>query len=346
MGCGSRFGSAQLVFNHPVVFFPVVGIPGEHSDPRIQSCSLFQKTNLAWKRTICDRIPGTELLSLPEDLAKACLGRVIRIAVPGVQGQVFSKENVQDLACHEYFLGSFPLQMGCFVTWIKAIATWMYCWRKSMMIALAVFSFMAAWIAFPQPVPGLWPPKTPDELNVVWAIIEGNHTLLTFPDTRRGLFQEWHFGVKSWYLDHDFGWGARLLSFLIPAKGVIRIGAFSIPFALRYAVPLENMFRYHLSSEGRARMEKYLHSQCLSQTVQRRAPRGKPGRDDYLFFDSTRSWHPLNNCNGFIGGALRAAGLPVSESFCIEEHTTAWQLARASQFERAWFDSCKNGAPN
>jgi hypothetical protein len=183
------------------------------------------------------------------------------------------------------------------------------------------------WLMFPQPVPELWPPDRPNDQLWIRVLIDDYHSLITFPDYELGCFQEWHMGVANWYLHRDFDYWALFKSFFSPVPATIRFGVFTINYGLKNNISPEKTYTFYLSEKGKKHMLAYLHSW-------RGAEIGKKG--EYWFFAAKRGWHPFSNCNAFIGGALRAAGLPIREAFSQESRTMTWQLRRCQAFQAAW----------
>lgn len=190
-----------------------------------------------------------------------------------------------------------------------------------------LLTLLLTWLMFPQPIPGLWPPETPDEKLWVDVCIDDFHSLVSFPDYQMGCFQEWHMGVASWYLEHRFTTWERIKSLVNPVPGLIKFGAFHLNFQNRASLPQDKTWRFALSAKGMAALQASLHRW-----------RGKEIKNEkgYWHFESTRPWHLFRNCNAFVGGALRAAGLPVRESFSQEDITMTWQLNRCRAFQSGW----------
>lgn len=198
-----------------------------------------------------------------------------------------------------------------------------------------VLAGILAWMMFPQPIPGLWPPEKPDEKLWVDVCIDDFHSLVSFPDYQLGCFQEWHMGVATWYLEHRFATLDGFKSLVNPVPGSIKFGAFRLNFQNRESLPADKTWRFALSAKGMAAMQASLHRW-----------RGKEVKFEksYWHFESTRSWHPFRNCNAFVGAALRAAGLPVREAFSQEDHTMTWQLRRCKAFQDEWLAALPSGS--
>lgn len=209
----------------------------------------------------------------------------------------------------------------------RRIGNWIFRKRKVLGLVSLATLLGVLWLAFPQPNPVLWPPSTRDDRNLIYVCIDGMHSLITFPDYTLGYFQEWHMGAATWYLKKQFTWPARAFALISPVPATIRFGLFPFSYWERKKPGTAKVFKFWLSDHGHRNLESFLHSR-----------RGKLVMQDgaYTYFDCKTRWSPLENCNGFIGGALQAAGLPVRESFSIENNTMEWQLSRCDSFQKEW----------
>jgi len=201
--------------------------------------------------------------------------------------------------------------------------------RRGIGLLFLVVAGLVAWLAFPQPDPALWPPAVRDDRNVVYICLNGFHSFLTFPDYQLGFFQEWHMGAETWYLNGAFPWHLRVSALFRPVSATIRFGLFPFTSWERRSLPEAKVYKFWLTPSGRERLVAFLHRQRGKMLEQ---------KTGFTYFASTRNWSPLGNCNGFIGGDLQAAGLPVRESVSLEGLTMQWQLDRCRRYQQAWLD--------
>lgn len=188
-------------------------------------------------------------------------------------------------------------------------------------VCLALF---AAWLVFPRPDPGLWPPAVCDDANVVYVSLGEIHSAIDIPDRDLGMFQEWHMGTREWYLERCRSWPDILKTILFTADGVIRFGVFAYPYGERQGFSPDRVFKFWLSDEGRRRLLARLHRD-RGELIER--------RDDFWYYTCRRRYHLLANCNNFVGAALQEAGLPIRESLSFELLPLAWQLRRCLRFQ-------------
>lgn len=200
--------------------------------------------------------------------------------------------------------------------------------RRLALPVLAATIVLGLWVAFPQPVPGLWPPVAPDGKHLLYVTLNGYHTALDFPDHRFGLFQVWDMSAAVHYQDRDPEYFRKIVkAFFRPIPATVRFNLFVRPYWHRMNLTGETVYTFWLSPAGKAALEAYLHRM--------RGPKVKFDGEFHLFA-CTRPWTPLSNCNGFIGGALRAAGLPIREALALEGTTMRWQLERCRRFQDEW----------
>jgi len=210
---------------------------------------------------------------------------------------------------------------------LKRLAGWIF--RGRILVPAGVcLALFVAWLVFPLPDPGLWPPAVRDDANVVYVSLGEIHSAIDIPDRDLGMFQEWHMGTREWYLDRRRSWLDIVKMIFFTADGVIRFGVFSSPYGERQGFAPDRVFKFWLSNEGRKRLLARLHRD-RGELIER--------RDDFWYYTYRCKYHLLANCNNFVGAALQEAGLPIRESLSVELRPLAWQLRRCLRFqEEAW----------
>lgn len=205
------------------------------------------------------------------------------------------------------------------VAWVLALP-----WRRIFLVIGLVVAGVTAWLFLPQPDAALWPPTVRDDRNVVYVSLGPMHAAIDIPDYETGMFQEWHMGARTWYIDFRRDWGHLLRGLFTTSEAVIRFGLFQFTRWERESLPPDRVFKFWLSDEGRRRMIARLHRDRGAEIMR---------SGGFVFFEHRRPYWLLANCNGYIGGALEAAGLPIREVASVEPHVMEWQLRRCVAFQ-------------
>ena len=194
-------------------------------------------------------------------------------------------------------------------------------------------AIFVGWLFLPQPDYNIWPPVAKNPKHAIYVVVDDEHTYFTLPDYKYGMFQEWHMGSKNWYHNPIRTWKGRLEAAFVPSEGVIRFGIFPFaPWEIQKS-DSQKVYKFWLSSAGYLSLKKYLHKFRGSKLYR---------KNGYWYFKYSRNYHLFANCNGFVSGGLRTAGLPVREVFGIERLTMEYQLKRCLSFQEKHFLAGQN----
>lgn len=187
------------------------------------------------------------------------------------------------------------------------------------------------------PSPGLWPPEPGAPAHSIIVSVDTWHAVIALPEESgpftsdvsrsHGLYEEWGYAEKGWYLEDRRGLTGILRVLFRSTPGVVEVGRHDKVWAERTDQPPSEQFLFHLSDEGYRRLRRHLEDSLASR-------RPVLTRADEVYYPSVRSYNLLvNQCHHYAARALREAGLPVSVFWALTPAAFVAQLERAIRLQ-------------
>ncbi|WP_447976683.1 DUF2459 domain-containing protein [Candidatus Nitrospira bockiana] len=215
------------------------------------------------------------------------------------------------------------------------------------LLSTCVLFILVLPVACASPAPELWPPAPGTPGHPIYISLDTWHGMIAFPlaDDREanrplarerqdstssegddGGYEEWGYAERGWYMEGRTGVTGVLRALLWPTEGVVEVGRHARVWAERTPQPPAELFVFHLSGEGYARLRRH-----LQETIADPSPIAQAGTS--RFYPAKASYHLFHTCHQFAAQALREAGLPLSPGFAVTRSLLALQLRRAQRVE-------------
>ena len=152
----------------------------------------------------------------------------------------------------------------------------------------------------------------------------GGGESVTGPDDapgRAGVYEEWGYAERAWYLEKRQGFIGVLRALLLPTEGVVEVGIHQSIWAERTQKPPVEAFRFQISKAGYLSLRSYLQSTIASEE-----PVGIVGNSRFCVARSP--YHLFHHCHHYTAKGLREAGLPISMTGALTRNGFARQLRR------------------
>jgi hypothetical protein len=190
--------------------------------------------------------------------------------------------------------------------------------------------------------PQRWPPPAGTPVYPVYVSLDSWHGMIGFPgntgiepamtiseersrqDITHAEYEEWGYAERQWYVEGQQGSTGKLRALFWPTPGVVEVARYDRLWSERTPQPPADVFLFHVSAEGFARLRRYLLSTLASDEHIARIERS-------VFFPARRDYHLFHHCHHYVANALKAAGLPVSPFWATSRTLLSQQLVRAKR---------------